>query len=98
MKRPPTTRLLLSACIALLALHVTYDTVGLGSRNADSLFAQWFQPVAFFGCGAATLSRALGMKRRAPWVLLGCALILYAGGNLYFNLATNEGHAPGFPS
>jgi diguanylate cyclase (GGDEF)-like protein len=98
MNRLTTNRLLLSACIALLALHVTYDTVGLGSPSTDSLFAQWFQPVAFFGCGAATLLRAFAMKRRAPWLLLGCALILYAGGNLYFNVATDEGHPPGFPS
>jgi diguanylate cyclase (GGDEF)-like protein len=90
--------MLVCAGLALLALHVVYDTVGLGSAHADSLFAQWFQPAAFFGCGAAVLIRVPRTSPRAPWLLIGAGLVLYAAGNLYFNFAVDQGTTPGFPS
>jgi diguanylate cyclase (GGDEF)-like protein len=96
--RPTTPRLLVCAGLALLALHVITDTVGLGSAHADSLFAQWFQPAEFFGCGVAVLIRAPRTNPRAPWFLIGTGLVLYAGGNLYFNFAVDQGTTPGFPS
>src|SRR5690349_16580905 len=92
-------RLLIPLAVAPLALHVVEDAFGSGSGTFAMLVADWFQPVAYLGCGIAVLAAPTRGRRRLPWVLLGSGLILYACGNVYFNLVTRAtGHPPGFPS
>src|SRR3954468_3902807 len=95
------TRLLIPLALALLALHVGQDAFGSGSGTFATLLADWFEPVAFLGCGLTVLwgGTRERIERRLPWLLLGTGLVLYASGNVYFNLATEAtGAAPGFPS
>src|SRR3954453_13000082 len=93
------TRLLIPLAVALLALHVGEDAFGSDSGTFSMLVADWFQPVASLGCGLAVLWAPTRGQRRLPWILLGAGLILYASGNVYFNLMTRAtGEAPGFPS
>jgi diguanylate cyclase (GGDEF)-like protein len=93
------TRLLIPLAAALLALHVGEDAFGSGSGTFSMLVADWFQPVAYLGCGLAVLWAPTRGQRRLPWILLGTGLILYASGNVYFNLMTRAtGTSPGFPS
>jgi diguanylate cyclase (GGDEF)-like protein len=93
------TRLLIPLAAALLALHVGEDAFGSGSGTFSMLVADWFQPVAYLGCGLAVLWAPTRGQRRLPWILLGAGLILYASGNVYFNLMTRAtGQEPGFPS
>src|SRR4051812_5142526 len=96
---PSMTRLLIPLAAALLALHVGEEAFGSGSGTFSMLVADWFQPVAYLGCGLAVLWAPTRGQRRLPWILLGAGLILYASGNVYFNLMTRAtGEAPGFPS
>src|SRR3954468_11932841 len=95
------TRLLIPLALALLALHVGQDAFGSGSGTFATLLADWFEPVAFLGCGLTVLwgGTRERIERRLPWLLLGTGLVLYASGNVYFNLMTRAtGEAPGFPS
>src|SRR3954471_20995461 len=95
------TRLLIPLALALLALHVGDDAFGSGSGAFSTLLADWFEPVAFLACGLTVLwgGTRERIERRIPWLLLGAGLILYASGNVYFNLMTRAtGEAPGFPS
>src|SRR3954471_12244488 len=95
---PPKLRLLLPLAALLLGLHVAKDQLGAGGGDFTELVADWFQPAAFLACGLAVLWRAVHADRRAPWMLLGIGLILYASGNVYYNLDSLSGSAPGFPS
>ncbi len=52
----------------------------------------------FLGCGLAVLLRASRSDRRSPWLLIGAGLSIYAGGSIYYNVATTGGAAPVFPS
>ncbi len=93
------TRVLILLAAALLALHVGEDALGSGSGAFARLLGDWFQPTAFLACGLAVLWGASRAGKRLPWLLLGTGLVLYAGGNVYFNLVTSAtGQAPGFPS
>src|SRR4051794_22734410 len=93
------TRLLIPLAVALLALHVGEDAFGSDSGTFARLVADWFQPAAYLGCGLAVLWAPTRGQRRLPWILLGAGLILYASGNVYFNVMTRAtGEAPGFPS
>ena len=78
---------------ALLALYAWRQSFGLGSAGAEALYADWYLFLAFLLCGIAVLARAVDSSERAPWLLLGCGLLLYALGCVYFNAVE-----PGFPS
>lgn len=91
-------RLLPFLAAALLAIHVGHDALGSDHGAVADLFSKWFNPVAFLGCGLAVLLRAARSERRAPWLLLGAGLTIYAGGNVYFNIAESNGQSLGFPS
>jgi diguanylate cyclase (GGDEF)-like protein len=98
LKKSPTPWLLVPLAVGLLAVHGVHDLLGPDGGQFTSLVAEWFEPVAFLGCGLAVLWGACRAKRRAPWVLIGAGLVLYASGNVFFNMATDAGHTPGFPS
>jgi diguanylate cyclase (GGDEF)-like protein len=84
--------------VSLLGLRVGNDLLGSADSAFSQLFASWFQPAAFLLCGVAVLARAWQPGRRAPWILIGAGLTLYATGSVYFNMATGNGETPGFPS
>src|SRR4051812_25775931 len=92
-------RLLLALGVGVIALHVVVGATGLGGDGFRAAFAQWFQPLVYFGTGAATLARAALVRRgRAPWILLGGGLLLYGSGSVYYNLAYADAPAAPFPS
>ncbi len=96
--RQLSPRHLTVAAAALLAFHIAHGVIGFGGRSFDAFFALWFQPVAYLGCGLATLWRATVRDGRLPWVLLGSGLVLYAAGSIYFNFVFGTDPAPPFPS
>lgn len=89
-----TRALLATGAAALLTLYAVRQLFGLGSSGLEAFYADWYLFLAFLSCGLAVLARAAAGAERAPWLLLGGGLVLYAGGNVYFNL----GDAPAFPS
>jgi diguanylate cyclase (GGDEF)-like protein len=98
MPASATARSLLLAAAALLALHAAVDLAGPDSGAFEEAFGLWYQPVVFLGCGLATLVRARSLAERAPWILLGTGLVLYASGSVYFNLVLADDPSPPFPS
>ncbi|HEY0632880.1 MAG TPA: EAL domain-containing protein [Thermoleophilaceae bacterium] len=95
---PPKPRLLLLLAVVLLGVHAVKDVLGADAGAFGTVVAQWFEPVAFLVCGLSVLWRAVETERRAPWLLAGAGLTLYAGGNVYYNLAFQGVSAPPFPS
>jgi diguanylate cyclase (GGDEF)-like protein len=96
--RPSSPRLLLPlAAAALLAVHIARDVMGSEGAFAEAV-GTWFQPAAFLVCGTAVLIRAIRSEGRTVWLLLGAGLTAYAAGSLYFNIASGDDNALGFPS
>src|SRR3954467_1701969 len=93
--RPEPCPLLLRAGL-LLGVHAVKDALGADAGAFGTVVSAWFEPVAFLGCGLAVLWRARGTERRAPWLLVGAGLCLYASGNVFYNLAYSK--CPAFPS
>ncbi|MEA2466811.1 MAG: hypothetical protein QOJ57_937, partial [Thermoleophilaceae bacterium] len=96
--RQLTPRLLVLTGVALLGLHAGNDLLGPSGGAFTDALGKWFQPAAFMLCGVAVLMRAGRGPRGTPWLLLGTGLVLYASGNVYFNLVAGGGEPPGFPS
>src|SRR4051794_38418221 len=95
--RPP--KLLIGVAAVLLASFAVHAAFGFGSAAADHAYDLWFQPSAFLASGCATLLRAYRIREeRAPWTVLGLALVLYALGSVTYNLAFADDATPPFPS
>src|SRR6476469_4158192 len=90
-------RILIFLAATALAVHIGHDTLGSPHGTFAALLGKWFQPVVFLGCGLAVLLRASHSDRRAPWLLIGAGLSIYAGGSVYYDLAGSGGAAPPFP-
>jgi diguanylate cyclase (GGDEF)-like protein len=92
------SRLLIAIAFGLIAVYLAHDLGGLD--GFDHLLGAWFHPVVFGACGAVTLQRALALPcgERAPWLVLGSGLVLYATGSVYFNLVVSQDPEPTFPS
>src|SRR5881398_2095615 len=95
---PPKPRLLLPLAGLLLALHRAKDLLGPDAGAFGTILGAWFQPVTFLACGLAVLWRAGFTERRAPWLLVGAGLTVYAGGNVVYNLLYAGNASPPFPS
>src|SRR3954447_23734082 len=95
LPRPKPWLLLLLAGL-LLGVHAVKDVLGADAGAFGTVVSAWFEPVAFLGCGLAVLWRAAHTERRAPWLLVGGGLCLYASGNVFYNLAYSK--CPAFPS
>src|SRR4051812_29396602 len=80
----------------LLGMHAVKDVLGPDAGQFGTVMAGWFDPTAFLACGLAVLWRAGHTERRLPWLFVGAGLSLYAGGNIFFNIAYT--HCPAFPS
>src|SRR3954470_13004484 len=78
--------LLLPLAGLLLCAHAVKDVLGADAGGFGTLVSAWFKPIAFLACGLAVLWRAY-TTRRVSWLLVGAGLTLYAGGNVYYNLA-----------
>jgi diguanylate cyclase (GGDEF)-like protein len=96
--RSPKPWLLLPLAGVLLSVHVVKDVLGADAGGFGTIVSAWFQPAAFLACGVAVLSRAARREGRVPWILLGTGLVLYASGNVYYNLAFADVAFPPFPS
>src|SRR3954454_16516365 len=95
LPRPKPWFLLLLAGL-LLGVHAVKDVLGADAGAFGTVVSAWFEPVAFLACGLAVLWRARDTERRAPWLLVGAGLCLYASGNVFYNLAYSK--CPAFPS
>jgi len=98
LTRPSPPRLLVLLGALLLALHAAKDLTAADGSALGDFVSQWFMPAAFMLCGVTVLLRARRPGQRTAWLLLGAGLTLYALGNVYFNVATDGGEAPAFPS
>jgi diguanylate cyclase (GGDEF)-like protein len=76
-----------AACTALLVLVAAYageTAVGLGGA-VDGVFDVWVYNGLLLASGALCLLRAAFVPpERLPWLLLGCGLLLWTAGDLYY--------------
>jgi diguanylate cyclase (GGDEF)-like protein len=71
--------------LCLLAAFTAHAVLGLGGPGTDALFNTWiYNALMLMGAAACLLRAALVRRERAAWVLLGMAILLYAGGEIYY--------------
>jgi two-component system cell cycle response regulator len=71
---------LLGALFLAFVVHV-----GVAGGDGDPFFENWVYDAIMLGCAASCLLRAaLIRKERAAWALLGLALLIWTGGEIYY--------------
>jgi diguanylate cyclase (GGDEF)-like protein len=86
------TRLLVCAGGALLLLaflaFVLHAATGTGGSRVDDFFGVWVYDGLMLGAAASCLARAVLVGReRLAWGLLGLALAIWTGGEIYYSVA-----------
>lgn len=71
--------------LCLLAAFTAHAVIGLCGSDTDALFNTWIYNALMLTGAAACLLRAVLVRRERPaWALLGVAILLYAGGEIYY--------------
>ncbi len=92
-------RIALAVLVLLLAAMVAHAALRLGGSRLDSLFVKWIYNVVLIGSAASCLARAASVEReRSAWLVLGVALLTWAGGNIYFTVALFDAKQVPIPS
>lgn len=72
--------------LCLLVAFTAHAVIGLGGPGTDALFNTWiYNALMAMGAAACLLRAALVRRERAAWALLGAAILLYAGGEIYYS-------------
>jgi two-component system, cell cycle response regulator len=84
--RPRPRRLLWAGAALLGTLFLAFVVhVGVAGGDGSSFFENWVYDAVMLGCAASCLLRAaLVRKERAAWALLGLALLIWTGGEIYY--------------
>ena len=96
-KLDPRRRLALRAAGALILLgfvaFAVHAATGLGS---ETLFSVWIYCAVMFGAAASCLVRAALIRHERPaWLLIGGGLLIWTGGEIYYEAAlTISGSVP----
>jgi two-component system, cell cycle response regulator len=88
-KLAPSQRFLLRAAGALILLgfaaFALHAATGLGG---ETLFGTWIYCAVMVGAAASCLARALLVRReRTAWLLIGGGLLIWTGGEIYYEAA-----------
>jgi two-component system cell cycle response regulator len=88
-KLGPNQRVALRSVGALVALgfcaFTFYAATGIGD---ETLFGTWIYCAAMFGAAASCLTRAALVRReRKAWLLIGTGLLIWTGGEIYYEAA-----------
>ncbi len=88
-KLPPKRRLLLRGAGGLIALgflaFAIHAATGVGG---DTFFEVWVYCAVMVGAAASCLARAILVRReRTAWLLIGCGLLVWTGGEIYYEAA-----------
>jgi two-component system cell cycle response regulator len=99
----PRARLLVYCGGALLAFaflaFVLHAATGFGGSGAENLFGVWVYNALMLGAAASCLARAALVKRERPaWALLGLALAIWTGGEIYYSVAATGSEGLPTPS
>jgi diguanylate cyclase (GGDEF)-like protein len=89
IKLAPSRRLALRAAGALLLLgfgaFAFYAATGIGD---ETLFGTWIYCAVMAGAAASCLARAALVRReRVAWALIGAGLLIWTGGEIYYEAA-----------
>jgi two-component system, cell cycle response regulator len=84
--RPRPRRFLWAGAGLLGALFLAFVVhVSVAGGDGDSFFENWVYDAVMLGCAASCLLRAVLIRReRAAWALLGLALLIWTGGEIYY--------------
>jgi diguanylate cyclase (GGDEF)-like protein len=96
----PLSRLALRVAGTVLAVaflaFVLYTATPLGG---EALFGTWIYCALMLGASASCLARALLVRReRAAWVLIGAGLLVWTGGEIYYEAAIAASGSVPIPS
>jgi diguanylate cyclase (GGDEF)-like protein len=99
-KLAPSARLALRTAGAVLlagfAAFAFHAVTGLG---AGSLFGTWIYCAVMLGAAASCLARAALVRReRAAWALIGAGLLIWTGGEIYYEAALSISGSVPIPS
>jgi diguanylate cyclase (GGDEF)-like protein len=89
-----------SAAVALALLaYVAHLAFGLGSPGLDGFFDNWVYCALTGAAGIACLWRALALAHeRLAWLLMGCALIAWTAGDVFWTVVLAGDASPPYPS
>ena len=97
--RSGAVRIALAVLVLLLVAMVAHAAFKLGGSRLDGLFVKWLYNVVLVGSAASCLARAAFVEReRSAWLVLGVALLTWAGGNVYFTVALFDAKQVPIPS
>jgi two-component system, cell cycle response regulator len=96
----PPLRLALRAAGAVLVLaflaFVLHVATGVGG---EALFGTWVYCAVMLGAAASCLARAVLVRReRAAWLLIGAGLLVWTGGEIYYEAAVSATGSVPIPS
>ncbi|HVV91636.1 MAG TPA: HD domain-containing phosphohydrolase [Solirubrobacterales bacterium] len=99
-KLEPNQRLLLRGAGALVLLafaaFVFHAATGIGGEN---LFDTWIYDGVMLGAAASCLARAVLVRReRVAWLLIGAGLLIWTGGEIYYEAALSISGSIPIPS
>jgi two-component system, cell cycle response regulator len=99
-KLPPPMRLVLRACGALLvAAYLAFLLYTVTLIGGEALFGTWIYCGVMVGAAASCLARAFLVRReRAAWMLIGTGLLLWTGGEIYYEAALSISGSVPIPS
>jgi diguanylate cyclase (GGDEF)-like protein len=85
-KLAPSARLALRiAGAVLLAGFAAFALHGATGVGGEALFGTWIYCAVMVGAGASCLARAALVRReRAAWTLIGAGLLIWTGGEIYY--------------
>jgi diguanylate cyclase (GGDEF)-like protein len=77
-----------SILLVFYLAFVVRATTGLGGAGGDTIFDDWIYDLLMLGAAGSCLLRAwLVEDERAAWALLGLALAVWTGGEIYYEVA-----------
>jgi hypothetical protein len=99
-KLEPNQRLLLRGAGALVLLafaaFVFHAATGIGGGD---LFGTWVYDGVMLGAAASCIARAVLVRReRAAWLLIGAGLLVWTGGEIYYEAALSISGSIPIPS
>ena len=102
IRQPTRRRFLRVGQGAAFALLVAYTlNAGFGAREGAvyDFFNNWVYNALVLTAAASCLTRAVRVPGgRAPWIVLGCGLLLWSGAEIYNTLYLSKMEEPPYPS
>jgi two-component system, cell cycle response regulator len=99
-KLDPTPRLVLRAAGAVVLLaFCAFAVAAATGEGASTLFGTWIYCGVMVGAAASCLARAVLVRReRTAWLLIGAGLLIWTGGEIYYEVAVSISGSVPIPS